>query len=292
MSNTIYWDKLRILVTNSCNYKCPFCHNEGQSSHEAVKMMDTDSFKKLIDAIKDEKVSEITFSGGEPFLDKNLIEMIKYVSKETDWEVSCASNLSLITQEQIQQLVGIPLKFNIQFPYIDSVKFHKSTGNGSLNRIKENIRLVRKAGLGIGLNSVIQSDSQKDVRDIVDFAIEEELPLKLLPQIGLSESRGFINFVFPILQEHAISRLDKGTGAIRWILEKDGHKTSVLYIDSPCFVHDIDKCRNYAEIRILPDMTLQPCILHQSCSVKLELAKGKEYIKQQLRESWKSLKNC
>lgn len=26
----IGWNKFRILVTNRCNYHCPFCHNEGQ----------------------------------------------------------------------------------------------------------------------------------------------------------------------------------------------------------------------------------------------------------------------
>lgn len=292
MSNTIYWDKLRILVTNCCNYRCPFCHNEGQSSHDSVKIMDYDSFTTLIDALKDEEVSEITFSGGEPFLDKNIIEMIKYVSQETNWEVTCASNLSLITKEQVQQLAGIPLKFNIQFPYTDSQKFHKSTGNGNVDNIKANIRNVRKAGLKVGLNSVIQSDSKEDIKNMVKFALEEELPLKLLPQIGLPGSDKFSKFVFPILQEYAVGCKDKGTGAIRWLLEKKGHHTTVLYIDSPCFKHDIDKCRNYAEIRILPDMSLQPCILHPSCSVKLELTKGKENIKQQFRESWKSLKKC
>ncbi len=292
MSNTIYWDKLRILVTNNCNYKCPFCHNEGQYSHEFIKTMDVDSFKTLIDALKDEDVSEITFSGGEPFINRNLISMIKYVATETNWEVSCASNLSLITHDQIHQLSGIPLKFNIQFPYTDSQKFHQSTGNGNLEKIKSNIKLARKAGLEIGLNSVIQSDSQEDIRNMIEFALQEELPLKLLPQIGLSGSKDFTKFVFPILEEHAVNRNDKGTGAIRWILEKDGKKTSVLYIDSPCFTHDLNRCRNYSEIRILPDMSLQPCILHPSDTVKLDLTKGNIYIKQQLKELWINLKTC
>ena len=75
MSSTIYWDKLRILVTNSCNYQCPFCHNEGQSSDKSIKTMDFDKFKIIIDALKDEDIHEICFSGGEPFLEKKLVEM-------------------------------------------------------------------------------------------------------------------------------------------------------------------------------------------------------------------------
>lgn len=292
MKNTIIWDKLRILVTNGCNYRCPFCHNEGQTSKDRFNVMNLDNFKLLIDYLKDEEISEITFSGGEPFLNPNLIEMIKYVSERTNWEVSCASNLSLVTKERIQQLANIPLKFNIQFPFIDASKFQKSTGSSNLSRVMENIRLVRESGLEVGLNSVIQSDSKEDVKEMVEFALKEELPLKLLPQIGLPGSSDFKQFIFPILREYAVSYSDKGTGAIRWLLEKGNHRTSVLYIDSPCFSHDIKRCRNYSEIRILPDFSLQPCILRESETVKLDFTKEKECIKQQFRELWKNLKSC
>ena len=292
MSNTIYWDKLRILVTNSCNYRCPFCHNEGQSSGKNIKTMDFDKFKILIDAVKDEDISEICFSGGEPFLNKKLIEMIRYASINAEWELCCASNLSLITKEQVQQLVDIPLKFNIQFPYTEAKKFHQSTRNGFVEKIITNIRMVRNTGLKIGLNCVIQNDFEADIRNMVEFSLQEELPLKLLPQIGLPGSKNFKTFVFPILKEYAVSCEDKGTGAIRWLLKKGDKQTSVLYIDSPCFTHDMDTCRNYSEIRILPDMSLQPCILCSSGTKRLDFSKGEECIKQQFREAWRSLKSC
>lgn len=292
MSNTIYWDKLRVLVTNRCNYRCPFCHNEGQSSEHTSQDMEFGHFKMLIDALKDEIISEITFSGGEPFLNKDLIRMIQYTSENADWELSCASNLSLITKEQVLQLAHIPLKFNIQFPYIETENFRTSTGGGSLDRVKANIQMLRSSGLKVGLNCVIQNDSTQEVRSLVGYALQEELPVKLLPQIGLSGSQDFKTFVFPILEEYAISRKDKGTGAIRWVLEKDGHQTSILYIDSPCFMRDIESCKRYSEVRVLPDLRLQTCILHPANTVALNLNKGKEDIKQQFREVWKSLKSC
>ena len=152
--------------------------------------------------------------------------------------------------------------------------------------------MVRNAGLEVGLNCVIQNNIEEDVRNMVEFALQEELPLKLLPQIGLTESKDFKTFVFPILKKYAVSCKDKGTGAIRWLLKKGDKRTSVLYIDSPCFTHDVDRCRNYSEIRILPDMSLQPCILRSSGTKRLDLSKGEENIKQQFREVWKSLKNC
>lgn len=184
------------------------------------------------------------------------------------------------------------MKFNIQFPFTEEKKFRKSTHNGNFVKIMSNIHSVREAGIGIGLNCVIQSKSPNDVRDMVLFAIEEELPLKLLPQIGLTGSEDFKGFVYPVLEDYAVSMKDKHTGAVRWVVEAGGHRTSILYIDSPCFWHDIKTCRNYSEIRILPDFSLQPCILRPGNGNSLNLSMGKSYVIQQFRDSWNNLKHC
>ena len=240
---------------------------------------------------------------------KTITEILRIFEAKGDIEIqtdrkqiSFKHDNIIIYSKLIEKFIkNIERLFNNDYPikakldrksFIDASKFQKSTGSGNLSRVMENIRLVRESGLEVGLNSVIQSDSKEDVKEMVEFALKEELPLKLLPQIGLPGSSDFKQFIFPILREYAVSYSDKGTGAIRWLLEKGNHRTSVLYIDSPCFSHDIKRCRNYSEIRILPDFSLQPCILRESETVKLDFTKEKECIKQQFRELWKNLKSC
>ena len=287
----LFWDKIRILVTDRCNYRCPFCHNEGQQkgSHRADA-----SFKdvaKLIDFIKDCGISEICFSGGEPFLNEDIVKMIRYANDETNCDIACASNLSRISDSQIKELQGTRVKFNIQFPFISPSKFKLSTGTGNLETILSTINHIRECGLEVGLNTVIQSNNKQDIEDIILFSIHNELPLKLLPQIGLDGSDQFLEWVHPIIDQFAVSFIDKKTGAKRWVVEDSRKRTSVLYIDSPCFSHNINECRNYGEIRVLPDMRTQPCLL-KTGEIQLELAKGKDFVIQQLRESWNELRNC
>ena len=105
--NNIGWKRLRILVTNKCNYRCSFCHNEGQSKTQSSDMMSYEDFKKLIDCLKDQDIEELHFSGGEPFLNHDLTKMILYACKETTWDIGCASNLSLINDEQINEFLEL-----------------------------------------------------------------------------------------------------------------------------------------------------------------------------------------
>ena len=287
----IYWDKIRILVANGCNYRCRFCHNEGQSKYSPSQYMSYDNFKTLIDFVKDQDISELCFSGGEPFLNKDLIRMIRYADDNTASDIGCATNLSLITDTQIQELSSTRVKFNIQFPFASDADFRDSTGSGNYMKVVETIKKVQDSGINIGLNSVIQSLDMSKLVQVLEFALENELPLKLLPQIGLAGSDRFKEKIYPLLQEKTVERIDKGTGAIRYTLEKGNHRITVLYIDSQCFTKDIERCRKYGEVRVLPNMTLQSCILKGGTS-PLALERGREFVLSQFRALWKDFNHC
>lgn len=291
MDNTIGWDKIRLLVTNACNYNCPFCHNEGQTKHVQPKQMSFRQLKQFIDIIKEQNISEICFSGGEPFLNKDIVKMIEYANNETTCDIGCASNLSLIAESQIQELAKTRVKFNIQFPYANESDFRRSTVNGNYSAILRKIDSVRSAGIEIGLNTVVQNKNIIAIEEIIRFALIQEIPLKLLPQLGQEGSEKYKNFIYPLLRKNAVDRKDKGSGATRWILKSNGHQTVVLYIDSPCFDRDITVCRHYGEIRILPDMSAQTCILKNEAT-SLKFDEGKEFVLNQLRGLWKNFSHC
>ena len=64
----ISWDKIRILVTNKCNYKCSFCHNEGQKKDRVSDDMSFDDLKTFIDTIKAQRLSALSLSGRQQTL--------------------------------------------------------------------------------------------------------------------------------------------------------------------------------------------------------------------------------
>lgn len=285
------WDKFRVLVTNGCNYRCPFCHNEGQEKGGKASHMSTHDVYKLIDFLKQHPISEFVISGGEPFLHPDIIDMLVYACQNLDCDVSCATNLSRISDSDILRLADTRVKFNIQFPYIDSIRFKQSTGNGCLVTILENIKKVKDAGLEIGLNTVIQSSDKERVKEMMRFAAMSRLPLKLLPQIGGCNSQDYKTWVFPIIREYAISEKDKGTGAIRWEIEIGENRTSILYIDSPCFSRDVKTCKRFAELRVHPGLVMQSCI-EKTLSEQLDFSRGEEYVVNQLTREWNNFKNC
>ncbi len=287
----LQWDKVRVLVANYCNYKCPFCHNEGQDKATTKERMSLQSFKRLVDVLSDQPISEFNISGGEPFLNEDIVDMILYINDNLDCDISCATNLSLIKPEHINALSRTRIKFNIQFPFATAEAFKRSTVTGNLDRILNSIDLLRTENIQVGLNTVLQSDDFTSIPTLIDFALERGLPLKLLPQIGLSGSKLFLNHIRPMLDAIAVKTIDKNNGALKWYIEKNGKKTTVLYIDAPCFTKDIKQCRNYGELRIQPNMEVQACILGSPIET-INLANSNDVIITQLNNLWKNFNHC
>ena len=169
--------------------------------------------------------------------------------------------------------------------------FNKSTGNGNYEHILKQLRLVRRENIPIGLNAVVQNDDICNIEDLLHFAVENGVALKLLPQIGLKNSSLFKEKIYPLLKRFAIDFVDKGTGATRWTIQIEGNNATVLYIDSPCFAKDINTCRMFGELRIHPDFKVQPCIMKSELS-QIDLSKGKDEVIKELSLLWNNFKNC
>lgn len=62
--------------------KCPNCciHCSSMSSPECTEIIAYDTFRKVVEGAANLHLKTICFSGGEPFLHPNIVEMVKYTA--------------------------------------------------------------------------------------------------------------------------------------------------------------------------------------------------------------------
>ncbi|MBD3375259.1 radical SAM protein [candidate division KSB1 bacterium] len=70
------WSFVQWLVTNKCNFTCPFC--ESSSGKPMTDELDTREARLLLDDMADMGVKRVIFSGGEPFMRDDILELIDY----------------------------------------------------------------------------------------------------------------------------------------------------------------------------------------------------------------------
>jgi len=97
--------RVNIEATNLCNADCVMCPRDSHTRKQNI--MSVDLFKKIIDDLSEIKtIKEATLSGfGEPFIDKNILEKIKYCKDKTGWKTMIFTNGIFLDESKMQRLI-------------------------------------------------------------------------------------------------------------------------------------------------------------------------------------------
>ena len=135
---------VQIESTNLCNAKCVFCPRD--EMHRRQGVMDVDLFKKIVDECAALSIKHVRVHNyGEPFLDKQLVEKVRYAKSRRIPEVGMISNGSLITEELARGMVDAGLDaINISVDASGKETFESTRLNLKYDDVLANIRtLVR-----------------------------------------------------------------------------------------------------------------------------------------------------
>ena len=84
----------------NCNQKCIHCYAAGQKLSEKEELS-TEEWKKVIDICQKECIPQLTFTGGEPTMRKDLVELIEY----SKWFITrLNTNGVLLTEKLCKEL--------------------------------------------------------------------------------------------------------------------------------------------------------------------------------------------
>ena len=140
-----------IRVTKACNLRCPHCYvNAGEKLENELSL---EEIKSIIDQLAKLKVFSIFFTGGEPFLRKDIIEILKYTNKK-GIGIAISTNGSFLNKEVLEKMRNIHFDL-FQISLDGPKKIHESIrGKGSWQRAIDNIKLARsilKKNIGLGI---------------------------------------------------------------------------------------------------------------------------------------------
>src|SRR4051812_29175145 len=133
-------DIVQIESTNLCNAKCVFCPRD--EMHRGQGVMDFDLFRKVVDECAALGISHVRVHNyGEPFLDKQLVEKVRYAKSKGIKEVGMISNGSLITEEVARGMVEAGLDaINISVDAAGKEVFEATRLNLDYDEVIGNVR--------------------------------------------------------------------------------------------------------------------------------------------------------
>ena len=160
-------NELWIHTNNSCNLMCSHCLVN--SSPNEDKGLSTETIKKVIDEAVILETSRFYFTGGEPFMRKDIFELIDYVCNHKESELIILTNGTLLKGETIErlqrcnkELLNIQVSLDGSRPEIND----PLRGKGSFDLIVEGIRNIVEAGYFPTVTTVVTNSNVDDIQEI------------------------------------------------------------------------------------------------------------------------------
>jgi radical SAM protein with 4Fe4S-binding SPASM domain len=95
---------MAIEPTTSCNLRCPECPSGLRQFTRPIGMLEPAFFKKTIDEVYNELIYLTFYFQGEPYLNPNFLDMVKYASEKGIY-TSTSTNAHYLNKEQAKKTV-------------------------------------------------------------------------------------------------------------------------------------------------------------------------------------------
>jgi len=157
--------------TNKCNMFCDHCYRE--AGEQLKEELNTSEAKKLIREIVKANFKLMIFSGGEPLMRPDLLELGDYANKQ-GLRVVLGTNGTLITGEMAKDLKKAG--FMAAGVSLDSLDANKNDSfrklNNAFNLTLTGMENLKKAGVPFQIHTTVMDWNVEELEKITDFAIE------------------------------------------------------------------------------------------------------------------------
>ena len=151
-------------VTSQCNLKCLHCYSANSG---CGRELTTDEIKSAIDTLVDNGVDHITISGGEPFLRRDIFEILKYSSMKTKTGIVC--NGTLIDECAAKALSKIDIsRLMISVDGVGAVH-DRMRGKDTYSRTEKGIFNGLSYGVPLGVSTTLTKLNCNHIIEIYDF---------------------------------------------------------------------------------------------------------------------------
>ena len=159
-------------VTRTCNLRCVHCYSDSFAQRYPGELT-TDQAKGVIDDLVAFGVSALLFSGGEPLVRPDLLELMAYATSK-GLRVTLSTNGTLIDEDMAAKLKAIRLMYvGISLDGIGETNDLFRGKKGAFDAAVRGIHACQVAGQKVGLRLTLTRRNCMDLHDIFNF-IEAE----------------------------------------------------------------------------------------------------------------------
>ena len=162
-------------VTQACNLNCIHCYARAVN-HTNEREITHDQGLALIDDLASFGVPVILFSGGEPLMRPDLVELARYAVR-SGMRAVISTNGTLISKDKATELREIGLSYvGVSLDGMEAVNDRFRGKRGAFRDALRGIRNCQQAGLKVGLRFTINRMNAAEIPAIFELLEKEAIP--------------------------------------------------------------------------------------------------------------------
>ena len=162
MAMVAQWD-----INNDCNLNCKHCRVLEKNTGE--KELTLEQAKSLLSQLYYEGITKLNLSGGEPFLRKDLFNILDYAIKFDD--IVITTNCTLINDKIAYKLAQYPnVRLSISIDGMKEIhdKFRGRTG--TFQKVIDTLPILKENEIKFSIKYTLTKDTIKDVKEVLQLA--------------------------------------------------------------------------------------------------------------------------
>lgn len=216
-------------TTRRCNLHCIHCYSESQDKCYPQELDHREGLS-LIDSLALYGAPVLLFSGGEPLMRPDLMELATYATKK-GMRTVLSTNGTLISPSVAKELKKAGFSYiGISLDGLGEINDKFRGKDGAFVEALQGIRNCRKAGLRVGVRFTITNYNYQSVPGIFDLLVSEDIPRACFYHLVYA-GRG------TKIMEHDLEK-DKKRELINYVFQKtlelhrQGNTKDILTVDN------------------------------------------------------------
>jgi cyclic pyranopterin phosphate synthase len=169
---------LRVSVTDRCDFRCVYCMAEDMTFLPKAELLTLEEMDRLCSAFVQKGVRKLRLTGGEPLVRKNLMWLIRRLSRHLDSdaldELTLTTNGSQLGKHATELAACGVKRVNVSIDTLDPDKFTAITRWGKLGPVLDGIKAANAAGIRVKINTVaLKGVNDDEAFDLIDWCGRE-----------------------------------------------------------------------------------------------------------------------
>jgi cyclic pyranopterin phosphate synthase len=279
---------LRVALTQRCNLNCIYCHHEGECSYSnnGRKEITIDEIENLLEVSKDLGIKKVRFTGGEPLLRKDIVEIVEIASKYME-DISISTNGTLLSGRISDLKKAGVSRVNVTLNTLSNETYKSITGKDILQDVLEGIEKTYEEKIfPIKVNMVVMQRNYREIKDMIKYT-KDGMVLQLIELISTKDDldsefyKDNYASLLPIeeyLETHSIK-----------IVEREKQRRKKYFVPQEIEVvrsmHNTVFCKNCTSIRVTSEGEIKNCLFRNDNLMKVKDFSDHEKLKEALINS-------